>query len=169
MSSTNDHDQSIHDAYVGISREDLEVMPDSELAQWQHNHINEPPLVMLANREWERRIISHQLSVQYDLDSRLANAAEEHSEKVAESNRTHAEALAKSNQRWAGVAAIVGVIGTLSGAWLSDRLSSSHQATSQQARPQIAPPLPQLQPPSSNSATSAASSTASHQVIKKTP
>ena len=159
MSASNEHDTDFHDGFVGVSREDFEVMPDSELAQWEHNHRNEPPLVTLAEREWERRIISHQLSVQYDLDSRLAKAAEEHSEKIAESNRIHAETLAKSNQRWAFVATIVGVIGTLSGAWLSDRLSSSHQATSQQAQPQNGTPAA-LQPLApGNSATSAASST----------
>lgn len=159
MSSSDDHDPNFHDGFVGVSREDLEVMPDSELAQWKHNHRNEPPLVTLADREWQRRMISHQLSAQYDLDSRLAKAAEEHSEKIAESNRIHAETLATSNQRWAVVAAIVGVIGTLSGAWLSDHLSSSHQATSQQAPPQSAQPLPQQPPPSSTTGTSAASST----------
>lgn len=87
MSASDDHDPNFHDGYVGISREELEAMAESELAQWQHNHRNEPPLVILAEREWQRRIISHQLSVQYGLDSRLAKAAEEHGSKIAETNR----------------------------------------------------------------------------------
>ncbi len=76
MSEANDHDPNLHDGYVGTSREKLAAMCDSELAQWQHNHRNEPPLVILAEREWQRRIISHQLKEQFKLDTKLAEAAE---------------------------------------------------------------------------------------------
>ena len=76
MSEANDLNTFRHDAYVGTSREELAAMCDSELAQWQTNHKDELPLFTLAEREWQRRIISHQLKEQFKLDSKLAEAAE---------------------------------------------------------------------------------------------
>jgi hypothetical protein len=76
---------------------------------------NEPTKIILAEREWQRRMISHQLKEQFDLSSRLAKAAEEHSANIAEANRKHADQIAKGNRWWGIGLAIVGVIGTLLG------------------------------------------------------
>lgn len=148
MTDTSDHDPNLHDSYVGTSRAELAAKADSELAQWEYNHRNEPPLVTLAEREWQRRIISHQLSVQYDLDSRLANAAEKHAERIAESNRW-----------WGFAGALLGVIGTLSGVGLGKWIESPDQGTSVTHQAQ-SPSQTEKEAPS-NTATSAASSTTS--------
>lgn len=132
MSATNDHDPNLHDGYVGVSRKDLVVMPDSELTQWQHNHKNEPPLVTLAERKWQRRIISHQLKEQFDLSSRLAKAAEEHSANIAEENRKHTDQIAKVNRWWGIGAAIVSVTDSLLGVWLGKSVWGGQAAPLQQ-------------------------------------
>ena len=150
---TDEHNEDFHDGFVGVSRVELEVMPDSELAQWQYNHKNDPPLVTLAEREWERRIISHQLTVQYDLDSRLAKAAEAHVERLAESNRW-----------WGFAGALLGVIGTLSGVGLARWLEPPCQGTKE--IPQSQSPLQTEKSALSNSATSAVSSTTSQSAQK---
>ena len=97
MSASDDHDLNFHDGFVGISREELEAMTDSELSQWQHNHSYQPPRVILAEREWERRIISHQLKEQYNLDARLSKAAEEHA------GRCHAHRGHALRRQWLGL------------------------------------------------------------------
>ena len=148
MTDTTDHDPTLHDSYVGTSRAELEAKSESELAQWEYVHRNEPPLVTLADREWQRRIISHQLSVQYDLDSRLAKAAEKHAERISESNRW-----------WGFAGALLGVIGTLSGVGLGKWLDSPTQGTSVISQAQLPSQTEKAAP--SNTATSAVSSTTS--------
>jgi hypothetical protein len=104
MTTNDDHDPNFHDGFVGISREDLQAMPDSELAQWQSDLQPDEPKYVLADREWQRRMITHQLQEQYNLDAKLGKAAE-----------THAEKLQRNNRWWSIAVAVIGVIGTLAG------------------------------------------------------
>jgi hypothetical protein len=156
MSETNEHDPDFHDGYVGISREELEAMPDSELAQWQSNQKKGTPKHTLAEREWRRRMISHQLKEQFNLDAQLAKAAE-----------LHAERLSTVNRWWSIAAAIVGVIGALLGTVLGKYLESKDRpVVAQQEQTPTLHPL--SQPPiSPNSATSPAAS--SSEATKKAP
>lgn len=112
-------------------------MTDAELATWQSGWKPGTDKHILAEKEWQRRIAVRQLREQFKLEERIANG----------------------NRWWSIAVAAIGVIGTLSGAWLADRLSSSHQATSQQAQTQTASPAASQQTQSSSSATSARSST----------
>ena len=88
------NDEEFHDGFVGISRAELQAMPDSELAHWQSQCKPGDAKHTLAEREWQRRMISHQLAEQFQLDSKLAAAGE----------------------RAMRFAAILGVVGTLAGA-----------------------------------------------------
>lgn len=131
MTATNEHDQDLHDGFVGISREDFEAMPDSELAQWQSNQQRGTPKYTLAEHEWQRRMISHQLKEQYDLDARLAKAVEAHAAALANESREHAERLSRVTGWYTIAAALVGVIGTLSGALLGLLLQATPQSAPQ--------------------------------------
>lgn len=76
---------------------DLENMTDEQLANWQGGWQANTPKYILAEKEWERRMISHEFSLQ--------------------------KQLAAANQRWSIIAAIIGVVGTLAGAVLGGYLS----------------------------------------------
>ena len=71
---------------------DLENMTDGQLAKWQAGWKEHTGEYILAEREWERRMISHEFSLQTK--------------------------LAEANQRWSIIAAIIGVVGTLAGTLL---------------------------------------------------
>ena len=78
---------------LGFHPRDLAGMKDIELATWQAKDA-EGVKQILADREWQRRMISHQLTEQFSLDARLAAGME----------------------RAMRFAAIIGVVGTLAGA-----------------------------------------------------
>lgn len=80
---------------------DLSKMSDSELANWQAGWKQHTGDYILADREWERRMISHEFSLQ--------------------------KQLAAANRTWSVIAAIIGVIGALAGAWLGAYLQSQAQ------------------------------------------
>jgi predicted DNA repair protein MutK len=88
---------------------DLRPLTDSALAQFQEESERQDNRrrVFLSEREWERRMIEHQLREQFALDERLAAAS-----------KRSAQQLAAANHWWALAAAVVGVLGTIAGAWL---------------------------------------------------
>jgi hypothetical protein len=114
MTAHDEHDPNFHDGFVGVSRKELEVMSGSELAQWQSTLKLGEPKHVLAEREWQRRMIAHQLQEQYNLDAKLAKAAEDHAVKIARNNRW-----------WSIATAVIGVLGTLAGAVIG-RISTGH-------------------------------------------
>ena len=98
-------------------------MTESELAQWQSILKIGEPKHILAEREWQRRMISHQLTAQYELDAKLAAA----------------------NERAMRFAAIIGVMGTLAGAGLGAfaTFKTSVSQTSPQSSPLKVPAAPE--------------------------
>ena len=108
---------------LGIHPRDLQRKTDIELADWQAKDAEEAKKI-LAEREWHRRMISHQLKEQYNLGARLAAAAEK-----------HATSIAKNNRWWAVGAALIGVTGALAGGWLG-RQSTPPMATHTSEAPQ---------------------------------
>ena len=88
---------------------DLRSLTDGALAQFQEESQRQDNRrrVILSEREWERRMIEHQLREQFALDERLAAA-----------NERSVQQLAAANHWWALAAALVGVVGTVAGAWL---------------------------------------------------
>ena len=99
-------------------------MPDSELAQWQSTLKAGEPKHILAEREWQRRMLSHQLEKQYDLDARLAKGAESHAERIVQSSQLHAAELNRSNRIWSVWVAVIGIVATLLGAWYGAKWQS---------------------------------------------
>jgi len=137
MTTNDDDNTSFHDSFVGVSREDLQAMPDSELALCQSNLKPGEPKYILVDREWQRRMITHQLQEQYNLDAKLSKAAE-----------THAEKLQKNTRWWSIAVAAIGVIGTLAGTVIetpskaSTETNSAYESTSK-APPASLPCVPQ--------------------------
>ena len=86
---------------------DLSKMSDGELAKWQAGWQQHTGDYILADREWERRMISHEFSLQ--------------------------KQLAAANRKWSVIAAVIGVVGTLAGAWLGASLQSNAQRTPQES------------------------------------
>ena len=126
------------DGFLGISREKLRAMRDSELIQWQLKHKPGSIHFELGSDERQRRMISHQLTEQYELDAKLASG----------------------NERAMRFAAIIGVLGTLAGAALGMYATfrtandqTSHQATQSHTQPTTAPSkAPATSAPASGSA-----------------
>lgn len=138
-------EQQMAEGFLGTSPDELEKLSDAELASWQSHIPAGLPQHILAEKEWQRRIAIRQLREQFKLEEKIANG----------------------NRWWGMAAAVVGVIGTLSGVWLGKHLEpSALQATAQQAQTQAASPAasPQTQP--SSASTSASSSTTSQPVKK---
>lgn len=101
---------------------DIEKMTNEQLAEWQSGWKEHTGNYILAEREWERRMISHEFSLQTKLSA--------------------------TNNRWVIASAFIGVFGTLAGAWLGANFSKSNaeiSATPTQIK-QVSAPL--LQPQS---------------------
>lgn len=98
---------------------DFENMTDEQLANWQGGWQANTPKYILAEKEWERRMISHEFSLQ--------------------------KQLAAANQRWSIIAAIIGVVGTLAGAVLGGYLSQKDNLQSSPQQTQLLPSQAQAQ------------------------
>ena len=109
--------------------EDIKCMSDLELAKWQSGWKERMHNDILAEREWQRRMIAHQLQEQYKLDERLSEAERNHAAALAAAAAEHAASIASNSRWWSLAAAVVGVLGTLMGAWLSR--PESHTGSSQ--------------------------------------
>ena len=114
------------DGFVGITREELEAKPDSTLAQRQSVLGRDDAEYILIDREWQRRMIEHQLTAQYKLEDKLA----------------------KVNRWWAIGASLIGVAGSLAGVWLGLVLAKSSGSTtdSNPAVVQSTTTIPSAQP-----------------------
>lgn len=77
---------------------DLSKLNDDELATWQASYKQNSALFILGEKEWEKRLISHQFSL--------------HSK------------LAATNNRWMIASSIIGLVGTILGAILGWYLSN---------------------------------------------
>ncbi len=97
---------------------DTENMNDEQLAEWQAGWKEHTGNYILAEREWERRMISHEFSLQTK--------------------------LAAINNRWLIASAFIGVFGTLAGAWLGAHFPSTNLVPAAQSK-QVS--VQQLQPP----------------------
>ena len=80
---------------------DLENMTDAQLAEWQAGWKEHSGKYILAEREWERRMISHEFSLQTK--------------------------LAAANNRWLIAAAVIGLVGTVAGAIVGAYLTKAAQ------------------------------------------
>lgn len=107
---------------------DLRNFSDFDLAQWQAGHQSHTGNYILAEREWERRMISHQLAEQYNLDDRLAKASEAHSASLSQAALAHAERLSKITRWWSVAVAFIGIIGSLLGVWLGQTKQENGKA-----------------------------------------
>jgi hypothetical protein len=94
-------------------------MSDAELATYQSGWKARTQYDILAEREWQRRMVAHELHEQFQLEERLSQANQAHAVALALSAQAHAERLSANTRWWSLAAAVVGVLGTLAGAWLS--------------------------------------------------
>ena len=105
------------EGFVGVSRSELEEMPDVELAQWQAGWKAGTEKHILAEKEWTRRLTMRELREQFKLE----------------------EQVARVNRWWSVGAAFIGVVGTLAGAvlgaWWQASSSSAVGATIQANAP----------------------------------
>jgi hypothetical protein len=99
--------------------DDLSRMSDAELAVYQAGWKARTHYDILAEREWQRRMVGHELQEQFKLEERLAQANQAHAAEIAKSAQEHVERLSSNTRWWSLAAAVVGVLGTLAGAWLS--------------------------------------------------
>lgn len=86
-----------------MTPDNLEYLPDAELAKWQAGWKSGTDMHILAEKEWARRLAARQLKEQFRLE----------------------EQLAKANRWWGIGAASIGVVGTLAGAWLGAHWQST--------------------------------------------
>ena len=131
------------EGFLGIDAARLADMPDVDLAKWQSGYPADSAHYVLAEREWQRRMIQHQLTIQYKLE----------------------EEVAKVNRWWGMGAAIIGVVGTLAGAalgaWWQAQSPAPASATTQAplmsaATVQVMQQRPSQATPSSTGASQAA-------------
>jgi hypothetical protein len=99
--------------------DDLSRMSDAELATYQSGWKARTQYDILAEREWQRRMVAHELHEQFQLEERLSQANQAHAAALALAAQAHAERLSANTRWWSLAAAVVGVLGTLAGAWLS--------------------------------------------------
>ncbi len=117
MTTSKDARAAFAEGFLGIDAASLSDMPDVELSQWQSGFPSDSAQYILAEREWQRRMISHQLTEQFALDSKLA----------------------EGNERAMRFAAFIGVVGTLAGAAVgafATFKTSSGQTSLQASQPQ---------------------------------
>jgi hypothetical protein len=91
--------RDFNEGYYGTKSKELAEMSDDALAAWQAGWKERTADDILAEREWQRRMLAHE----FGLNRRIANL----------------------NAKWAIVVAIVGVCGTLAGAWLGATLQAA--------------------------------------------
>ena len=113
---------AFHEGYLGVAAGELLELADVELAQLQAQYPSGSAQGILAEKEWQRRLSVRQLQEQFRLDSRLAEATNNAMK----------------------FAAIIGVVGTLTGAGLG--AYSTLKASSGQTSPSATQPQAQAIP-----------------------
>lgn len=113
-------DNEMLTGFIGTSAAELELQTDEQLAVWQSGWKKDSANFILADREWQRRQAYRALAEQFKLEDRLARA-----------------------NRWWGIgAAVIGVLGTLLGAWFGTQWQASVAAqTASISTPKAAQPL----------------------------
>ena len=118
MTQNQTDDEAFSDGFVGVSRDELENMHDTELAEWHAGWKPGTAKHILAEKEWQRRLSLRQLHEQFKLDSRLADA----------------------NIQAMKFAAILGVLGALAGAgigaYVTFKTAGNAQGSPLENRPQ---------------------------------
>ena len=137
MAESKSGREAFAEGLVGVSRNELEDMPDVELAIWQAGWETGTGKHILAEKEWTRRLSMRQLREQFRLE----------------------EQVAKVGRWWSVGAAVIGVVGTLVGAalgaWLQASMSSpitpAARTHPSEAKAQGTPPAAQQPAPSASS------------------